>query len=91
MPITSAQYTVSTTATEICAPDIQPMKIWVHNDERDDAHDVYLGNGDVSSSTGLHLTHEQTIMLTLDPGDSLHAISTHLQGAAVHVLIQKQD
>lgn len=91
MPVTSAQYTVTTTSMEICSPDRQPLKIWVHNDERDNAHDVYLGNGDVTTSNGFHLPHEETIMIRLDPGDSLHAISNHAQGAEVHVLIQKQD
>lgn len=91
MPITSAQYSVGTDALEICSPDRQPLNIWVHNDGAVPAFDVYLGNGSVTTTTGMRLSSDETIMMTLDPGDSLHAISNRAQGVAVHVLVQKQD
>lgn len=91
MPVTSAQYSVESEAVQICAPDRQPLNIWVHNDDNNDAFGVYLGNGQVSTSNGMRLGSQKTIMITLDPGDSLHAISERPTGSSVHVLIQKQD
>lgn len=91
MPISSAQFSVGTAAVEICAPSVQGMKVWVHNDDGSQGHDIYLGNGDVTTSTGMRMSAGETIMITLDPGDGLSAVSGETNGHDVHVLIQKQD
>lgn len=91
MPISSGQFSVGTAATEICSPDVQGLKVWVHNDDRSAGHDIYLGNGDVTTSTGMRMSGGETIMITLDPGDSLHAVSGESNSHDVHVLIQRQD
>lgn len=91
MPISSAQYSVGTTATEICSPDRQGIKVWVHNDDNSQGHDIYLGGNEVTTTTGLRMSAGETLMFTLDPGDGLSAVSDQAGGHPVHVLVQKQD
>lgn len=91
MPISSVQYLVGTTAVEICTPDRQGIKVWVHNDDRSAGHDVFVGGNGVTITTGMRLSAGETIMLALDPGDGLSAVSNQAGGHPVHVLVQKQD
>jgi hypothetical protein len=72
MTITTGQLTVGITPTEI--DGISPVACRIHVHNMDNTNDIYLGNGDVSSTTGLRLMRGDSIELVLNPGEALHAV-----------------
>jgi hypothetical protein len=77
MPIHSNQYTVGTAAiVQIVLPDVEPQKVWIHDDEHSASTKLYLGNASVSSTTGLHFHSDQTESFDIPPDDSVWAIAT---------------
>ena len=73
MTITSAQITVGTSPTIIDGLSTNPFRLHVHNN--DNSADLYLGNGSVTSSTGLRLMKLDSIELVINPGEALYAVS----------------
>lgn len=73
MGLTTAQFTLGTAGTQICAPDNESVSVLVHNDDKRSNYHVYLGNSTVGTTTGLELHEGQFVELTLPPGVALWA------------------
>jgi hypothetical protein len=73
MAITSGHVSVGTSPTIIDGISTNPSRLHVHN--ADNADDLYLGNGSVTTSTGLQLTKLDSIELIMNPGEALYAVA----------------
>lgn len=78
--ISNGHTTVGTAATLIDGLEVNPFRLHLHNDDNTDA--VYLGGSAVTTSNGLMLQKLDSIELTINPLEALHAVSTK----AGHVL-----
>tara|TARA_R110000803_G_scaffold155060_1_gene219806 strand:- start:259 stop:534 length:276 start_codon:yes stop_codon:yes gene_type:complete len=91
MPIVTAQYTLQTSvAQKIVSAESQQQTVLVHNADNATSRIIYLGNFDVTITTGMHLDVGQTITLPLDPGTELWAVANH-DDVLVTKLAIKQD
>ena len=87
MTLTTAQISVTTAATLLCAANAQSQRVTVHNNEN--SQQVFIGASDVTTSTGVHLDGKEERQITLNPGESLYGIAGG--SYVVSVMIQKQD
>jgi len=81
MPVVSGQVTVGTTAVEIPATCIMPFRLEIKN--MDNTDDLFIGNGDVSTTTGIPLAKLERMRLELGPLDTVSVVSskgTHTVG-----------
>jgi hypothetical protein len=85
MAVKSGQINVGTTPTIIPATSNQPYRLQIKNLDNTDA--LFLGNGDVSVSSGMRLDKEERIELTLGPLDRVHLISAKATHAVAYVII----
>lgn len=74
MTISTGQVTVGTAAVQLDGTSASMWQIHIHNHDQTDA--LYLGNGDVTTSNGLMLMKQDSIDLQMNPGETLHVIST---------------
>ena len=74
MPLTTSQVTVTTSPTLLVAGETNPVLVHLHL--HDNTTNVYLGNSDVTTSTGLRLIKQDSFEINLAPGNSLYAIIT---------------
>ena len=74
MAVKSGQITVGTTRVEIPATCKQPFRLVIKN--MDNTESVFIGNGDVTTSTGLRLAKEERIEFFLAPFDKLFVVSS---------------
>jgi hypothetical protein len=72
--ITSGHTTVGTSPTLIDGREVMPFRLVVHNNDNTDA--MYLGNADVTTSTGLLINKQETIELIINPLEALYAVSS---------------
>lgn len=72
--LTTGQMTVGTVASQLDGTSASMWRIHIHNHDSTDA--LYIGNGDVSPTTGLQVPKLDSIELTMNPGESLHVVST---------------
>ena len=76
MSLQTAQFTVGTAAVEIISPKTNPTEIILHNAQKQSNQYIWFGGSDqVTTSTGIHLDNADDYQLTLQPGNSLWAIS----------------
>ena len=88
--VKSGQIAVNTTATEIPVTCKQPFRIQVKNLDNTDS--VFIGNGDVTASTGMRLAKEERIEFFLAPFDKLSVVSTKTGHNVAFILFsQTQD
>jgi hypothetical protein len=87
MAITSGQLTVETSRVQVDGCSTNPSRLHIHN--MDNTKVLYLGGANVTIANGLGLQKLESIELTMNPGESLYAISdgSHL----VSWLRQTQD
>ena len=85
MALTTAQFTLGTAGTQICAPDNESVSVIVHNDEKTANHHIYIGNSTVGTTSGLELHEGQYVQLTLPAGVALWGCSNPA-GVGVSVL-----
>jgi hypothetical protein len=72
--ISSGQVTVGTaTPVQLDGSSVNATYLTVHNN--DNTKVLYLGDSNVSTTTGLRLLKEETLQFTLNPGEGLFAIS----------------
>jgi hypothetical protein len=90
MPITQNAYTVGTALVEIVAPDIQPVRVTIHNLENTNNRFIYLGGSTLVAGQSIHVDASEILQITLDPGDGLYARTTS-GSYSLGVMIQKQD
>lgn len=73
MAITTGHTAVLTTPSQIDGQSPNPSRIRIFNASNDKT--VYIGNGDVSTSTGFGLTKLEQLEITLNPGESLYVVA----------------
>ena len=74
MAVFSGRVTVGTTPVQIPVASNMPFKVELKNDDNTDA--VFIGNGTVTTSTGLRLAKEGQLSFEMTPGDQLFAVSS---------------
>ena len=90
MAIRSGQLTVGTTRVEIPVTCKQPFRLVVKN--MDNTDDVFIGNGNVTTATGVRLDKEERIEFFLAPFDKLFVISAKAEHQIGYILFsQTQD
>lgn len=72
--LSGGRVAVGTAATIINGTDIQPMQLFIHND--DSNSDIWLGGPDVTVNGGLLLNKLENVDIQLLPGNYVWAIST---------------
>ena len=88
MAYLAQHYAVGTAAMLVVTADENSQQVVLHNHEHSNNHEIYLGPDGVTTSTGLHLIHSETIHLTVAPGDKLYAVADG-SNRELHVLIRK--
>jgi hypothetical protein len=73
MALISGQITVGTSAVQVDGVSANPSRLHVHNN--DNTADLFLGNSTVTTLTGLRLMKSDSIELSMNPGESLYAVS----------------
>jgi hypothetical protein len=73
MALISGQITVGTSAVQVDGVSANPSRLHVHNN--DNTADLFLGNSTVTTLTGLRLMKLDSIELSMNPGESLYAVS----------------
>lgn len=66
--------TISTTPTLVDGREVNPFRIRVRNN--DNTADMYLGDSNVTISTGYLVKREEAIDLILNPLEELYAVSS---------------
>ena len=75
MTLSSGTATIGTVATLIDGSAWQnPIVMHIHNNDNTDA--IYLGGSDVTINNGLKMLKEDSIDITLYPGNQIYAVST---------------
>jgi hypothetical protein len=69
---TSAQVTITTTATLLVAANIMDQTVWLHNLG---GGAVYLGNSNVTTSNGYKLDNGDKMQLLVGDNEGLYAIA----------------
>ena len=85
MTLSTAQISVTTSPTLLCAANAMSQRVTVHNNEA--SQQVFIGPSDVTTSTGIHLDGKEERQITLNPGEGLWGISANT--GSVSVMIQK--
>lgn len=74
MALSGGRVAVGTAATYINGTDVQPMQLFIHND--DNTSDVWLGGSDVTVHGGMLLSKSDRVEIQLLPGNYVYAVST---------------
>jgi hypothetical protein len=74
MPVQSGQITVGTVRAQIPVTCIMPFRLEIKN--MDNTDDIFIGNGDVSTTNGIALAKFERITLQLAPGDAVFVVSS---------------
>ena len=90
MSISQTAITVGTALVEVVAPDIQPVRVTIHNLENTTNRLVYLGGSTLVAGQSIHVDASDILQITLDPGDALYARTTS-GSYSLGVMTQKQD
>lgn len=85
MTLTTAQISVTTAATLLCAANAMSQRVTVHNNEA--SQQVFIGDSGVTTSTGIHLDGKEERQIILNPGEGLWGVSANTN--SVSVMIQK--
>lgn len=72
--ITSGQTSIGTAATIIDTTGQMPFRLHVHNDDNTDA--LYLGGAGVTTTTGMQLLKQESVVFDMYAGEVLYAVST---------------
>ncbi len=75
MPLSSGTTSIGTAATLIDGVAWQnPVVMHIHNNDNSDT--IYIGGPDVTTTNGLQLVKQDSLDLTLYPGNLVYAVST---------------
>jgi hypothetical protein len=83
--ITTNHVTITTNPVQIDGSSPNPSRIWIFNAGNDKT--IFIGSSDVTTSNGFGLLKLEQLQLTLNPGESLYAI-TESGTATMHWLRQ---
>ncbi|HEY7824757.1 MAG TPA: hypothetical protein VIG24_18100 [Acidimicrobiia bacterium] len=87
MAIRSGQISVGTVATEIPATSHMPFRLEIKN--LDNTDDVYIGNGDVTTSNGLRLAKAENIQLFMAPLDTIKVVATKADHKVAYIIFEQ--
>lgn len=73
--IVTGQIVCTTSPQQIDSTSENPFKLVLHNASANDS--IYIGNSDVTGSTGFDLHSKSTLTLELPPLASLYVVSTN--------------
>jgi hypothetical protein len=85
MAITTNHVTITTDRVQIDGSSPNPSSIWIYNAGNDKT--IFIGSDNVTTANGLGLLKLEQLKLTLNPGESLYAI-TESGTATMHWLRQ---
>jgi hypothetical protein len=85
MTMTTAQISVTTSPTLLCAANAMSQRVTVHNNET--SQQIFLGDSSVTTSTGIHLDGKEERQIILNPGEGLWGIAANTN--SVGVMIQR--
>lgn len=72
--ITSGQTSIGTAATAIDGASTNSTRLTIHNNDNSDA--LYIGNSNVTTTTGLQLLKLESYQFELAPLEQVYAVST---------------
>lgn len=76
MPVKTYAYTLVRDVRQLVVPpSVEPQEVCIHNHEHGLNREIYLGGQDVTADNGMHAVATQTSIITLQPSDSLWAIT----------------
>jgi hypothetical protein len=81
---------LETTATEVVGPATQRQVVHLHNATKSSNEYIYIGSSSVSTTNSVHLDPGESKTLTLEPHDTLWAVSDP-SGLELGVLIVRQS
>ena len=73
MAIESGQLVVGTTRVKVPVTCVMPWRLEIKN--ADNSNDLFIGNSDLTTSTGMRLGKLERISLSLAPGDFVYLVS----------------
>lgn len=75
MPIVTGQLSVgSVTPTAVNSPNVNPLRIHIHNN--DNTNHLLVGNGSVATNTGLILLKLDSIDFVLNPNEIIYLLAS---------------
>lgn len=84
------QYTLTSgTPTQVAGPSTQRQVVHLHNLTKSSNNYIYVGSSTVSTTNSIHLDPGESKEMTLEPLDSLYAVSDP-SGLDLGVLIVRQ-
>ena len=84
MAIKSGQLVVGTTRVKIPATCNMPWRLEIKN--ADNSDDLFIGNSDLTTSTGMRLAKLERITLVLAPLDEVYLVSTKSGHNAAYIV-----
>ena len=88
MPVQTFGYDlVQNVRTLVVPPSVEPQEVCIHNHEHSQNKEIFLGNETVTVANGMHAVATQTSIITLEPNDSLYAITANSGGANLRVMV----
>jgi hypothetical protein len=87
MPITTGQLSVGTSAVAVNVPNVNPLRVHIHNN--DNTSNLIVGNANVTASNGLALPKLDSLDITLNPNEVLYVLASS-GSIAVSYLVQTE-
>jgi len=69
------RYLVGTVAALVVPASDRIQQVILHNHEHANNHDIFINGPGVTTTTGLHLPHTETIQFNVAAGDTVWAIA----------------
>lgn len=86
MPIYNTAVSVGTAAVQVAFPSAGPNKyVYIQNADYDGATEIYVGDENVTTSTGIRVWRDQQMVFEINGDDSMYAIAS-ADGSSVRVI-----
>jgi hypothetical protein len=88
MPVKTYAYDLVQNVRQLVVPPaVEPQEVCIHNHEHATSREIFLGNENVTVDNGMHAVATQTSIITLQPNDSLYAITANASGANLRIMV----
>lgn len=74
MAISTGQLSVGASAVAVNAPNVNPLRIHIHNN--DNTNHLFVGNGSLTSGNGLILSKQDSLELVLNPNEIVYLLAS---------------
>lgn len=88
--ILNSRVTLNATPQQVVGPATQRQTAHFHNLTKSSNSFIYIGNETVSTTNSIHLDPGESKIITLEPGDTLSAVSDPV-GLQLGVLVVRQS